>query len=58
MDSRELAKKILAAMADMDYLDYVETYEVEVDALEREIDKAKDNGLVYILSALYKLSIV
>ena len=58
MDSKELAKKILAAMEDMDYLDYVETYEVEVDVLAREIDKAKDAGLIYILSVLNKLSIV
>ena len=58
MDSRELAKKILAAMEDMDYLDYVETYEVEVNALTKEIDKAKEYGLVYLLSSLNKLSIV
>ena len=58
MNSRELAKKILAAVEDMDYLDYVETYEVEVDALAKEIDKAKEHGLVYVLSVLNKLSIV
>ena len=58
MDSRELAKKILAAMEDMDYLDYVETYEAEVNALAKEIDKAKEHGLVYVLSVLNKLSIV
>lgn len=56
MDSRELAKQILSASEDMDYLDYTEAYEVEVDALTREIDRAKEYGLVYILSALQQLS--
>lgn len=56
MDSRELAKQILSASADMDYLDYVEEYEIEVNALTKEIDKAKEYGLVYILSALENLS--
>ena len=56
MDSRELAKQILSASEDMDYLDYTEAYDVEVDALTREIDKAKEYGLVYILSALQQLS--
>ena len=56
MDSRELAKQILSASADMDYLDYVEEYEIEVNALTKEIDKAKEYGLVYILSVLENLS--
>ena len=56
MDSRELAKQIINASSDMDYLDYVETYDEEIDMLEREIDKAKELGLVYILSALEQLS--
>lgn len=56
MDSRELAKQILSASEDMDYLDYTEAYEVEVEALTREIDKAKQYGLVYILSALQQLT--
>lgn len=56
MDSRELAKQILSVSADMDYLDYVEEYKIEVNALTKEIDKAKEYGLVYILSALKKLS--
>lgn len=56
MDSRELAKQVINASEDMDYLDYTEAYETEVDALTREIDKAKEYGLVYILSALQQLS--
>ena len=56
MDSRELAKQIINASSDMDYLDYTEAYEVEVNALAREIDKAKESGLVYLLSALKSLS--
>ena len=56
MDSKELAKQILSASEDMDHLDYIETYEVEIEAFTREIDKAKELGLVYILSALEMLS--
>jgi hypothetical protein len=56
MGSRELAKQILSASENMDYLDYTEAYEVEIDALTKEIDKAKEHGLVYILSALQQLS--
>jgi len=56
MNSRELAKQIMCASEDMDYLDYVETYDKDVDMLERDIDKAKKLGLVYILSALEILS--
>ena len=56
MDSRELAKQILSASEDMDYLDYTEAYETEVNALTREIDRAKEYGLVYILSALQQLT--
>lgn len=56
MDSRELAKQILSASADMDFLDYVEVYDEEVNALTKEIDKARQYNLVYILSALEKLS--
>jgi hypothetical protein len=56
MDSRELAKQILSTSADMDYLDYVEEYEIEVNALTKEIDKAKEYGLVYVLGALENLS--
>jgi hypothetical protein len=56
MDSRELAKQILSASEDMDFLDYTEAYEVEVEALTREINKAKKAGLIYILSALQQLS--
>lgn len=56
MHSRELAEQIMTASSDMDYLDYVETYDEEVNALAKEIDKAKELGLVYILSALEMLS--
>ena len=56
MDSRELAKQILSASEDMDYLDYTEAYETEVNALAKEIDKAKELGLIYILSVLKSLS--
>ena len=56
MDSRELAKQIMYASKDMDYIDYVETYDEEVNALAREIDKAKELGLIYLLSALEMLS--
>ena len=56
MDSRELAGQIMTASSDMDYLDYVQTYDEEVEALAKEIDKAKELGLVYILSALEMLS--
>ena len=56
MHSRELAEQIMTASSDMDYLDYVETYDEEIDALTREIDKAKELGLVHILSALKMLS--
>ena len=35
MDSRELAKQVINASEDMDYLDYTEAYETEVDALTR-----------------------
>lgn len=56
MDSRELAKQILSASEDMDYLDYTEAYETEVEALAKEIDRAKEYGLVYILSALQQLT--
>lgn len=56
MDSRELAKQIICASEDMDFLDYVETYEEEIDMLEKEINKAKELGLVAILNALEQLS--
>lgn len=56
MDSRELAKQIINASEDMDYLDYTEAYETEINALAKEIDKAKEAGLIYLLSALKSLS--
>jgi len=56
MSSRELAKQIISASADMDYMDYIETYDEEIDMLERDIDKAKELGLIYLLSALKSLS--
>lgn len=56
MNSRALAEQVVIANEDMDYLDYVETFEEEVNALAREIDRAKELGLVYILSALEYLS--
>lgn len=56
MHSRELAEQIMTDSSDMDFLDYVETYDEEVEALAKEIDKAKELGLVYILSALEMLS--
>jgi hypothetical protein len=56
MNPRELAIQIMTASIDMDYLDYVENYETEVDALTQEIYKAIDMKLDYILSALKNLS--
>lgn len=56
MDSRELAKQIICASEDMDFLDYVEIYEEEIDMLEKEINKAKELGLIAILNALEQLS--
>ena len=56
MNSRELAKQILTSSADMDYLDYVETYDQDINDLAAEIDNAKEMNLVCILNALETLS--
>ena len=56
MDSRELAKQIMYASEDIDYMDYVETYDEELEALTNEIEMAKELNLVYLLSALKRLS--
>ena len=57
MDSRELAKQIMCSCSDMDYLDYVEMYDEELNALTRDIDKAKELKLNYILAALEDLAL-
>ena len=56
MDSREFARKIMTSCSDMDWMDYVEMYDEELNALSRDIDKAKEMNLDYILSALELLS--
>lgn len=57
MDSKELAKQIMSSCSDMDYLDYVEMYNEELDALTDEINKAKEMKLNYLLAALVNLSL-
>ena len=56
MNPRELAKQIICANADMDYLDYMETHEEELNLLTGEIQKAKELGLDCLLCALDMLT--
>ena len=55
-NSRELAKQIICASADMDYMDYADDVEYTVNALTNDIEKAKQMKLDWILSALKKLT--
>ena len=56
MNSRELAKKIIWASADMDYMDYADDLDYMINALTNDIEKAKQMKLDWILSALEKLT--
>ena len=49
---KELAEKICNACEDMDYLDFADTKETDIENLERELEMAKELHLDCILEAL------
>ena len=56
MTSKELATQICEFMKDMDFIDYEDTYDDDVETLTEELDKAKELGLVGLIYALKVLT--
>ena len=52
MDNRELAIELYNSCLDMDFMDYIETSEEEIEMLVREIEVLKNNNCNCILSIL------
>ena len=52
MDNRELATEIYNNLMDMDFGDYIETSEEDIEMLVREIEVLKNNNCNCILSIL------
>lgn len=52
MDIKELAQTIYNLCCDMDYQDYAETKDKDVNALETELLFLKENGDETLISAL------
>lgn len=55
MEIKELAQTIYNLCCDMDYQDYAETEEGDVNALETELLFLNENGYNTLIFALYKL---
>lgn len=52
MEIKELAQNIYNLCCDMDYQDYIETEEWDVEALETELQFLKENAYKTLISAL------
>ena len=52
MNNRELATEIYYSLMDMDFMDYIETTDEDIEMLEREIEILKNNNCNMILNIL------
>lgn len=52
MDNRELATELYNSCLDMDFMDYIEISEEEIDMLVKEIEVLKNNNCNMILNIL------